>query len=366
MPHTSLLVRCLSGSLLLASVVLADGGVTFTDIANDPASGLSYERARSATAEVMDALRQQSLVEPLPPMALASMPYNTNGQPGIAVFDYDGDGDLDIYVTNGPGADNSLFQSQLEQTGALSFVDVGAAAGVAATAQDGMGVCYGDTDNDGDDDLLVLGRDEPNRFFVNNGDGTFSEITDSALAGGETSSPSCTFGDIDNDGLLDLLIGNAYDHGDLLACMVEPYALTEHNQLFHNQGGHVFVDISDTSGIRDLTGYNPPADGEAGITWAVSMVDVDLDGDLDLIFGDDQCAMLETYYGGAVDRGFLHFMINDGSGQFTDLPMLDGPFPSSSWMGLGFGDLDCDGTIDVFGSNFGDYMDIATNTPYTF
>ncbi len=353
-------------ALLSLDAGLADGGVTFTDIATETGSGLAYARQPSATNAVMEELRQQSLVEPLPFTIIPEMPYNTSGQPGVAIFDFDGDSDLDIYVTNGPGRANSLYANQLLETGALRFVDMAEAAGVAATAQDGMGVCFGDTDNDGDDDLLVLGRDEPNLFFENLGDGTFREVGLSGLEAGDKSSPSCAMGDIDNDGLLDVIIGNAYDHGNLLACLVENFALTQHNQLFHNRGDNVFAEVSASSGIEDLTGYSPTNDGGAGITWAVAMVDVDLDGDTDLVFGDDQCGMNETYYGGQLDRGFLHTLINDGSGHFTDQPMLDGPYPSSSWMGLGFGDLNCDGNMDIFGSNFGDYMDVATGLDYFF
>ena len=355
------------GMLLAGAIAaIADGGVTFTDIADDPASGLAYQRAPSASAAVMDSLRHQSLENPLDPTIIPTLPYNSSGQPGVAILDYDRDGDLDIFVTNGPGAAHSLFSNQLRETGSVGFIDRATEAGVAAIDQDGMGVCYGDTDNDGDDDLLVLGRDEANRFFVNRGDGTFEERPDSGLAGGETSSASCAFGDIDADGLLDVVIGNAYDHGDLLSCLVEPFALTEHNQLFHNRGGNQFDDVSTAAGIQELTGFQPPTEGAAGITWAVSMVDLDLDGDTDIVFGDDQCGMTEIVYGGTVDRGFLHMLINDGNGSFTDHPMLDGPYPSSSWMGLGFGDLDCDGTVDVFGSNFGDYNDLATGNAYFF
>ncbi|MEM6795213.1 MAG: VCBS repeat-containing protein [Acidobacteriota bacterium] len=353
----------------LAAPILASadgGGVTFTDLVEQGQIGIDYARAPSASIAVMDALRQGSLTAPVDPAVVPTLPYNSNGQPGIAIFDHDLDGDLDLYVTNGPGAANSLYSNQLQETGSLRFVDRALEAGVDATGQDSSGVCFGDTDNDGDEDLLVLGLDEPNRFFENLGDGTFAERTTSALAAGDEASASCAFGDIDADGLLDVVIGNAFNHESLIPCLVEPFGLTQHNQLFRNRGGNAFDEVSGTSGIQDLTGFVPETPGGAGITWAVAMVDVDLDGDLDVVFGDDQCGLLEPVYGGVADRGFLHILINDGAGQFTDRPMLDGPYPSSSWMGLGAGDLDCDGTLDLFGSNFGDYMDLATNQAYFF
>ena len=78
------------------------------------------------------------------------------------------------------------------------------------------------------------------------------------------------------------------------------------------------------------------------------MVDVDLDGDVDIIFADDQGAMPPTL-GGGVDRGFIHVLLNDGAGNFTDHPIIDTPAATGGWMGLGFGDFNCDGNLDMFG-----------------
>ncbi len=352
------LVLCLS-SASFVSFASTNGGVTLTNIAADPASGLLFERARSATFAVTDLLRQQSLVEPLDPglSFIPTNPFNTYGQSGVAILDYDRDGDLDIYVTNGPGAPNSLFSNQLMETGATTFVDVAVAAGVDATSLDGMGVCYGDINNDGYDDLLVLGRDDANRLFQNQGDGTFVQITDSGLEGGNLSSPSCAMGDVNGDGFIDVVIANSFDHGEFIACVVEPFSRNQHNQLFLNQRDNTFVDVSETSGVQDLAGFPPAGEGAAGITWAVGMVDIDLDGDIDIIFADDQCgipAVGEDPING-VDRGFIHVLLNDGAGHFTDNPIIVNDVSNGSWMGLAFGDLNCDGNLDIFGSNFGDY-----------
>ncbi|MCA9705829.1 MAG: CRTAC1 family protein [Myxococcales bacterium] len=344
----------------------ADEGVTFDDHAADPASGITYQRAPTPDyLTALEELRQDSLVTPVTLEDFVGSPYSPHGQPGVVIFDHDGDGDLDIYVTNGPGVDNSLYSNQRVETGTVGFIDVGAASGAGAWWQDGRGACAGDIDNDGDQDLMVLGGDSPNALFENVGGGQFLEVPGSGVEGGFRSHVSCAMGDIDSDGLLDVLVANSYDHHDLVACIAEPLAGNQHNQLFHNLGNLAFQDVSATSGIEDLTGFGPGNDGSAGITWAVGMIDIDTDGDLDLLFGDDQCAFVKAKYGG-FDRGFLHVLVNDGTGNFEDHPFLDSPVASGSWMGLGFGDFNCDGNIDVFGSNFGDYHLSTEGLPFTF
>lgn len=361
-------VRAVTGILVVlgsTGVATAAGDITYTNLADDPGAGLDYERGKSASFAVIEALRQQSLQEPINPDIFPFTPHNSQGQPGVAIFDFDRDGDLDIYVTNGPGVPNNLYSNQMIETGMVSFVDVGLAAAVDATDQDGMGVCYGDIDNDGYHDLLVLGRDEPNRLFKNLGNGTFSELANSGLEVGSLASSSCAMGDIDNDGLLDIFVGNAWNQDTLVGCVIEPFADNQHNQLYLNQGNGTFSDVSASSGIMDLGGLPPENAGSATITWAVVMVDIDFDGDIDIIQGDDQCALAEERFGG-VDRGYVHVLLNDGTGNFSDIPIILNDQASSSWMGLAVGDLNCDGNLDLFGSNFGDYGDeIAAPFPYT-
>ncbi|WP_266222185.1 FG-GAP repeat domain-containing protein [Paraliomyxa miuraensis] len=351
--------------LLLAGPVSA-APITFQDHAADPGSGITYERVPTPDyLMALEELRQDSLVTPLTLADFVGSPYSPHGQPGVVIFDHDDDGDLDVYVTNGPGADNSLYSNQLVETGTVGFVDVGVATGTGVWWQDGRGACAGDVDNDGDKDLLVLGGDSPNVLLENLGGGQFAEVVAAGIEGGDRSHVSCAMGDIDNDGLLDVLVANSYDHHSLVACVVETLAENQHNQLYLNLGGLAFQDISATSGIEDLTGFGPGNDGSAGITWAVGMVDLDTDGDLDLVFGDDQCAFPKAAYGG-FDRGFIHILINDGTGSFVDHPLVDSPVASGSWMGLGFGDFNCDGNIDIFGSNFGDYHLTTEGLPFTF
>ena len=128
---------------------------------------------RSSTDAIFDELKRQPAYTF---NDLFATPIKPRGAPGVAILDDDGDDDLDLYVTNGPGACNSLYANQLTERGQLTFVDVAATAGVCATEQDGTGVCFGDVENDGDEDLLVLGRMDPNRLFENRGDGTFADI----------------------------------------------------------------------------------------------------------------------------------------------------------------------------------------------
>ena len=333
----------------LASPVTAEE-ISFQNFAEDPASGIEYVRTRSASYSQVEALQQASLVAPVPFPASLSLPHRAGGFPGVAILDYDRDGDLDLYVTNGPGTANSLFVNQLTETGTLSFIDQGAASGAGAADQDSNGVCYGDLDNDGDDDLLVLGREEANRLFENLGDGTFAEVVGSGLEGGDFSHIGCSLGDVDGDGLLDAFVGNATDLSNQFGLAgVDSFAFNHRNQLFVNLGGLQFADRTATSGVLHLVGLETTDPEPATITWAVAMVDVDGDGDIDIAQADDQASAPGP------KRGKIHILINDGTGYFTDLPVDLNPFSVGNWMSLSFGDLNCDGNLDFFSSNFGDY-----------
>ena len=324
----------------------------------DDAAIASYARVPSSTVVEVRAFYEQSLIEPVGFEDLAATPTSARGLPGIVLFDYDGDGDIDAYVTNGPGAPNSLLQNQLRRTGTIGFLEVAAHAGVEATDQDSFGACAGDTDNDGDRDLLVLGRSEPNQFFENNGDGTFSTLDVSGLAGGSLSSTSCSMADFDNDGLLDVVIANTFDQADSFAIFAEPFNFNEHNQLFMNEGGNRFADASAASGITVNGGY--PA-GAAAVSWGVGSADVDRDGDIDIVFTDDQGVIPAARHEGGLDRAFIHVFINDGSAHFVDQPLALNVYSAAPWMGVSFGDLNCDGNLDFYASCLGDYADASFN-----
>lgn len=350
--------------LLGAGSAWSQTGPVFTEFATEPGSGIGYQRARSASFADFDAIRQDSLTTPYVPNVPAQ-PHNPHGQPGVAVLDFDRDGDLDIYVTNGPGAANSLYSNQLEESGDLAFVDVAALAGVDATSQDSTAVCYGDIDNNGYPDILVLGKNEPNRLFKNHGNGAFTEMMASGIEGGSEDSSTCTMGDVNGDGLLDIYIGSVWSQETMTGCILEPFAQNEPDFLYVNNGDDTFTDVSNTSGIRILGGFDPQYEGLPTVTWASAMVDIDIDGDMDIVLGNDQCGYIEERFGG-IDRGFLHVLLNDGTGQFSDIPVILNSQAASSWMGLAFGDLNCDGNLDMFATNFGDYAnELVSPLPYT-
>ncbi len=347
----------------------AQGTVTFSDLsADDACSGLdSYERVASERNQIATTWQQNSLTAP---MNFFDMVFNTplrpRGMPGVAVFDYDRDDDEDVFVTNGPGGANALFQNQLTQTGVARFEDVAEQAGVTAAATDSSGACYGDIDNDGDEDLFVVADKGRSHFYLNSGDGTFADI--SAASGTDVDGiggTSCAFGDINGDGLLDLFVARAWDQESLVACFFDPFAPgIQHNELYVNSGGGVFTDVSDASGIRNLGGLPPWAAGAATITWSVSMVDYDLDGDVDIFTADDQCGLPHANLGG-VDRGFLQIFDNDGTGVFTNRTVEAGTNQPSAWMGLSFGDFNSDGKLDFFSPSFGDWGKLFLGAPIT-
>jgi hypothetical protein len=338
--------------LVTAPPVLANGPVTFHDIAAGDQAGITYRRVPSASQAIFDEL----MTHPVYTFNdLPFTPLESRGMPGVAIFDADRDGDMDIYVTNGPGANNSLYSNQLSQTGQTTFVDAAVPAGVGAASQDSTGVCTGDIDNDGYPDLYVLGNNEPNRLFRNMGNGAFADITGSSGTGaGNRSHSSCAMGDANGDGLLDIVVANTYDnHSHQLPYYGQPFVHNEHNQLFVNTGNDVFVDASADSGLANLAGLPPELAGAAGISWAVAMVDYDLDGNTDIVIAQDQSAPLAR--DGGIDHGYIRMFHNDGTGRFTDATFSTQMNRVGQWMTLAFGDVNCDGNMDIFGGAVGDY-----------
>jgi hypothetical protein len=332
--------------MFVAGAALADDNVHFTEV-----SGLTYTHHFAAREATLESYFADGIMNV--PTEYVPAPYKPYGVPGIAIFDFDGDGDLDLYVTNGPGAANSLFSNQLHETGHVGFVDVASHAGVTLTDEDSQGTCFGDIDNDGDEDLVVLGFNGTNHLFRNRGDGTFADITAIAKINGPYNSISCAMGDIDNDGLLDILIGNGFDFTKMLAITREPTVHNQPNQLFHNLGDGVFEDVSDDSGIREKT-LSPEIPND--LTWSVAMVDFDNDGDVDIFFGND-------FRANGQDKTYIHTYRNDGTGHFTDVTAEVGLDQIGGWHGLAFGDLNCDGRIDLFATNMGDYIFFPGSVP---
>ncbi|HEX9736412.1 MAG TPA: CRTAC1 family protein [Thermoanaerobaculia bacterium] len=345
--------------LVMTSTAWADGGVSFTHISQDGGAGIAYARVPSPRAQEVEDLRNGP---PLPTaeffsVARPNLAQKPNGAPGVALLDFDGDGDLDIYVTNGPGAANSLYSNQSVEGGGLTFVDVAVAAGAAATEQDSSGVCFGDVDNDGDEDLYVLGTGVPNILFENQGDGTFTDVTATAGVGGEgRHAVACSFADFNNDGLLDVVVGNSFnDWSHRRPVFLNPaplphYPEMEHSYLFFNTGGNVFTDVSAAAGLESVSNMAGEGLSGAAFTWALASADYDQDGDVDILFADNQgFPPLDE----SQERGYLRLYDNDGAGNFTEVTYHAGLDVPGGWMGLDFGDFNCDGLLDFFATDLG-------------
>ena len=268
---------------------------------------------------------------------------------GVAVLDYNNDGKLDIFFANGADIktlhkDSAKYSNRLfENDGKGNFTDVTAKAGLAGTGYD-MGVAIGDYDNDGYEDIFVGGVYR-NTLYHNNGDGTFTDVT--AKAG--LNKPDAEFGplwsvggiwiDVNNDGLLDLLVLNylkwdfnhepdcqGYGHREY--CHPKMYKPTP-NQLFINQGNGTFRDASVEAGFR----------AHPGKAMGVAAADSELKGRLDLVITNDK--LMNSFYR---DKGNGKFE-EDAFGQNVAL-REDGTFISG--MGVDFRDLGNDGYPDIF------------------
>lgn len=293
--------------------------------------------------------------------------------PGVGLLDYDGDGDLDVYLVQGamlgedkgvadailpPPAPLPLFDRLLRNdtsvdedgTTRLRFVDVTERAGLTEQGY-GMGVSTGDFDNDGAVDFYVTNFGG-NSLWHNNGDGTFEEVTAGSGTDDDRWSVPAVFFDYDRDGWLDLYVGNfvefrfathkkcssASGASDYCAPIVyEP----ESDRLFRNRGDGTFDDVTRSSGIDQAFG---------GALGAVA-ADFNGDGWLDLYVANDGMAN--------------QLWINQGNGRFVNDAVLGGAavneqgLPEAS-MGVVAGDFDGDGSTDLFLSHLAE----ETNTFY--
>jgi enediyne biosynthesis protein E4 len=274
---------------------------------------------------------------------------------GVALFDYDNDGRLDIFFTNGalisdpmpdgkvPDKSNKKFWNRLyHQNADGTFTDVTERAGLIGMPQGyySMGVAVGDYDNDGFEDLYVTGYGG-NILYHNNGDGTFTDVTEKAGVKGGEWSASAGFFDYDNDGKLDLFVTRYVDwtfktnrycgekppNGVRAYCHPDNYdGLT--NILYHNNGDGTFTDLSEKAGIA-----NPRGKG-----LGVSFADYDGDGFTDVFVANDsvQC--------------FLYH--NNRNGTFSEVGLLAGvgyneDGKTFAGMGIDFSDYDNDGLPDI-------------------
>lgn len=268
---------------------------------------------------------------------------------GAAVFDYDNDGYLDVYLINSgsakQGASNRLFRQNSDGT----FSDTTADSGLGDQGY-GMGVAVGDIDNDGDLDLLATNYGD-DHLYRNNGQGAFTEITDIAGIKGLRWSTSAAFCDVDEDGYLDLYISTYVTNNPPFACTngageidyCGPNAYRGvADQLYHNNGDGTFTDISAASGISQA------------VNNGLGVVCFDFNGDSydDVLVANDG------------ERNQL--WINNGKGEFVDRGITFGIAvnifgESEASMGIALGDVNGDLGLDLFLS----HLDEETNTLYT-
>ncbi len=290
---------------------------------------------------------------------------------GAGLVDYDGDGDLDLYLVQGAMLDSGedprtatppprgepidrLYRNDLapgpDGRAVVRLVDVTASAGLAETGY-GMGVAVGDVDNDGWSDLYVTNLG-PDRLYRNRRDGTFADATVEAGLGDRGWGVSASFLDFDRDGWLDLYVGNYVDFG--LATHKTCFSPTgavdycgplafqpEPDALYRNRGDGTFETVSGRSGIA--------ADPKGAL--GVVALDADADGWLDLLVANDQVPN--------------KLWINQGDGTFVDDALLSGTGVNEQGqpeanMGVVAGDLDGDGDEDLFIT----HLTQETNTLY--
>jgi hypothetical protein len=322
-------------SLLLLAAAPSAPDVRFIDVAR--AVGIGFEHANSATSN-------KYLLE-------------TMGG-GVALLDFDNDGRLDVFFTNGAKledpmpagkaadkSDHRFWNRLFRQSADGSFADVTEKAGLTGMPQDryGMGAAVADYDNDGFPDLYVTGYGG-NTLYRNNGDGTFRDVTERAGVAASGWSTSAGFFDADNDGKLDLFVTryvewtfptNGYcgekKPGYRAYCHPDNYEPTT-NILYRNNGDGTFTDVTAKAGIA--------VPGGKGL--GVAFADYDQDGYVDVFVAND-----------SVQEFLFH---NNGNGTFTEVALLIGvgfneDGKTFAGMGVDFADYDNDGRPDLMVTN---------------
>jgi hypothetical protein len=324
------------------------------------------ERDLPFPVSFVDIHHEAGLREPLTSGSERSKQYiiEANGT-GVAFVDYDNDGSLDVFLVNGSrferAPDGAEPTSRLYHNGRNGrFLDVSTSAGIARSGW-GSGVCAGDYDNDGFIDLYVTYWG-PNSLYRNLGNGRFADVSvRTGVAGPPLEwSSGCTWLDYDRDGHLDLFVAS-YQQFDLARAPLPgkgahcewqgmpvfcgprglPFGTVT---LFHNRGDATFEDVSNQAGIREVGGY---------YAFTSVAADLDEDGWIDIYVACDSTPSL-----------LFH---NNGNGTFTEVGMeagvaVDANGLEQGGMGVGVGDFDNDGRLDLVKTNFAlEYSNLYRN-----
>ena len=307
------------------------GGIRFTDITAE--LGIEFRHANGESG-------QKYFIEPI--------------GSGVALFDFDNDDDLDLYLVNGsdlPGVTSPILPTnRLYRNDGSAFTDVTTEASVGDTGY-GLGCCVGDYNNDGFTDLYVTNYGM-NVLYRNNGDGTFTDVAEHAGVSGDQFSTGCTFVDMDVDGDLDLYVVNyvQFDPDTNPVCTrqrIQTYCTPEallgvSDVLYLNNGDGTFTDVSKKMGVGEASGKG----------LGVVSGDMDNDGDVDIFVANDTTPNL--------------LYRNDPEGvRMTEDALFSGVALSEegraySGMGANLGDFDNDGYLDIVITNFQD----QTNSLY--
>ena len=311
----------------------ADTGIQFVDVTQEAGIHWKHTDGRSGEKYFMETLGS-----------------------GAAFFDYDADGDPDLYFVNGaplPGyvAQETPTNCLYRNNGDGTFTDVTENAGVGDTGY-GHGCAVGDYNNDGQLDLYVTNYGT-NRLYRNNGDGTFTDVAEVAGVTESRWSSSCAFADYDRDGNLDLYVVNyiVFDIDENPWCGLKEKGIraycepdnfpAQSDTLFRNNGDGTFTDVTKSAGIYNTTGKG------LGVVWG----DYNNDGAPDIYVAND-----------STENFFYH---NNGDGTFEEVGFMIGVALSEdgaaeNGMGTAFGDWNNDGWLDLTVTNYAQ----QTNTLY--